>query len=140
MDRSYGAGNRERHDVFETVTANVRAAIAAGLHVQLKITPSAYMLPWVDRIMEYAGTLGAEDVNVNVALFEANKDTGRSMEDFGLSLEENARIHRKYRDMFPRKPEVRRRKRRSSWGTFRSMNHASCSEGSIVMAEEPPSL
>lgn len=92
------------HDVFETVTTNVRAAIAAGLHVQLKVTPSAYMMPWVDRIMEYAGTLGAEDVNVNVALLEANQDTGRSMEDFGLSLEENARIHRKYRDMFPRKP------------------------------------
>ena len=45
------------YDVFETVTANVRAAIAAGLHVRLMITPSAYMLPWVDRIMEYAKNL-----------------------------------------------------------------------------------
>ena len=42
------------HDVFDAVTENVRAAIAAGLHVRLMITPSAYMLPWVDRVMEYA--------------------------------------------------------------------------------------
>ncbi len=92
------------HDVFETVTTNVRAAIAAGLHVQLKITPSAYMLPWVDQIMEYAKTLGAEDVSVNVILMEANPDTDRRMEDFGLSLEENARIHRRQRELFPRTP------------------------------------
>ncbi len=94
------------HDVFETVTTNVRAAIAAGLHVQLKITPSAYMLPWVDRIMEYAKTFGAEDVNVNAMLMEANPDTDRRMEDFGMSLEENARIHRKQREMFPRAPKT----------------------------------
>ena len=94
------------HDVFNTVTENIRAVIEAGLHIQLKITPSSYMLPWVDRIMEYAGTLGAEDVNVNVALMEANADTGRSVEGFGLSLEENALIHRKYRDMYPRKPRI----------------------------------
>ena len=93
------------HDVFETVSANIRAAIAAGLHVRLMITPSAYMLPWVDRIMEYAKSFGADEVNVNAMLMEANPDTGRSMEDFGLSLEENARIHRKQRDMFPRKPK-----------------------------------
>ena len=90
------------HDVFEMVTANVRAAIAAGIHVRLMITPSAYMLPWVDCVMEYAKTFGAEDVVVNAMLMEANTDTGRSMEDFGLSLEENARIYRKQRDMFPR--------------------------------------
>lgn len=92
------------HDVFETVTTNVRAAIAAGLHVQLKITPSAYMLPWVDQIMEYAKTFDAEDVSVNAMLMEANPDTDRRMEDFGLSLEENARIHRRQRELFPRTP------------------------------------
>ena len=91
------------HDVFESVTANIRAAVAVGLHVRLMITPSAYMLPWVYRIMEYAKTLGVDDVLMNDILNEANPDTGRRMEEFGLSLEENARIHRKYRDMFPRK-------------------------------------
>lgn len=88
------------HDVFDTVTANVRAAIAAGLRVQLMITPSAYMLPWVDQVMEYAWTFGAENVQVNNMLFEANPGTGRSMEDFGLSLEENARIHRRQLELF----------------------------------------
>ncbi len=90
------------HDVFDTVTTNIRAAIEAGLHLRLKITPSAYMLPWVDKIMEYAKTFGADDVSVNTLLTEANPDTGRSMEDFGLSLEENAHIHRQYYDMFLR--------------------------------------
>lgn len=93
------------HDVFETVTTNIRAAIEAGLHIRLAITPSAYMLPWVDKIMEYSKTLGADDVNVNAMLMEANPDTDRRMEDFGLSLEENARIHRKQWEMFPRKPK-----------------------------------
>ena len=88
------------YDVFETVTTNIRTAIAAGLHLRLMVTPSAYMLPWVDRVMEYAKTFGADDVIVDAMLMEANPDTGRSMEDYGLSLEENARIHRKYRDMF----------------------------------------
>ena len=91
------------HDVFETVTSNVRAAVVAGVSVRLMITPSAYMRPWVDKVMEYAKTFGADDVILNDMLNEANPDTGRYMEDFGLSLEENARIYRKYRDMFPRK-------------------------------------
>ncbi len=95
------------YDVFETVTANVRAAIAAGLHLRLMITPSAYMLPWVDRVMEYAKTFGADDVFVNVMLMEANPDTGHSMEDYGLSLEENARIHRRYLELFLRTPKSR---------------------------------
>ncbi len=93
------------HDAFETVTKNVRAAIEAGLHIQLKITPSAYMLPWVDQVMEYAKTFGAEDVSVNAMLMEANPDTDRRMEDFGMSLEENARIHRRSRELFPRTPK-----------------------------------
>lgn len=102
MCRSTAAtGNPTGHDVFETVTESIRAAIAAGLHVRLVVTPSAYMLPWVDRIMEYAKTFGADDVNVNSILMEATPDTGRSMEDFGLSLEENARIQRKSLEMFP---------------------------------------
>jgi len=90
------------HDVFDTVGKNIRAAIAAGLPLRLMITPSAYMLPWVDRIMEYVKTLGADSVAVNSLLVEANPDTGRSMADFGLSLEENARIYKKSLELFPR--------------------------------------
>lgn len=90
------------HNAFETVTTNIRAAIKAGLHIRLMVTPSAYMLPWVDRIMEYAKIFGADDVIVNAMLMEANPGTERSVEDFGLSLEENGRIHREYRDKFPR--------------------------------------
>ena len=93
------------HDVFETVTANIRAAIAAGLHIRLMVVPSAYMLTWVDRIMEYSQTFDADEVRVNAMLMDANSDTGRRMEDFGLSLEENARIFRKSREMFPREPK-----------------------------------
>lgn len=90
------------HDEFETVTANIRAAIAAGLHLRLMITPSADMLPWVEKVMDLAKTLGADDVIVNNVLTEANPDTGRSMKDFGLSLEENTRIFRRSQELFPR--------------------------------------
>ena len=93
------------HDVFGTVETNIRAAIEAGLRVRLMITPSAYMLPWVDRIMEYATTFGADDVRVNEMLIEANPDTGRKMEEFGLSLEESARIYRRKLELFPREPK-----------------------------------
>ena len=92
------------HDVFETVTENIRAAIAAGLKIRIMITPSAYMLPWVDDVMEFAKSFGADDVIVNAMLMDANPDTGRDIESFGMSLEENARIHRKQWDMFPRRP------------------------------------
>lgn len=92
------------HDVFETVSANIRAAIAVGLRLRLMITPSAYMLPWVEQIMEYAKAFGAADVIVNSLLMEANPDTGRSMADFGLSLEENARIYKKSLELFPKTP------------------------------------
>lgn len=93
------------HDVFETINANIRAAIAAGLHLRLMITPSAYMLPWVDRIMEYAKSLGADAVRLNALLMEPNQGTGRHLEDFGLSIEENTRIHLKYLTLFPRPPK-----------------------------------
>ncbi len=89
------------HDVFEKVTENIKRAIEARLFVRLMVVPSAYMLPWVDRIMEYAKSLGAHEVKVNGALIEANKETGRSIEDFGISLEEHARIFRKSLEMFP---------------------------------------
>lgn len=92
------------HDVFETVTTNIRAAIEAGLHIRLAITPSAYMLPWVDKIMDYAKTFSVDEVIVDAMLIEANPETDRRMEDFGLSLEEYARIRRKQWEMFPRKP------------------------------------
>lgn len=91
------------YDVFETVTANVHAAIAAGIHVRLMVTPSAWMLPWVDQVMEYAKTFSADDVSVNTVLIEANSDTGRGMENFGLNLEENAYIFRRSRELFPQK-------------------------------------
>lgn len=89
------------HDVFEIVTTNIRVAIAERQHVRLMITPSAQMLPWVDRVMEYAKSFGADYIQLNPMLFEANSDTGRHMENFGLSLEANARIHRKYWDIYP---------------------------------------
>lgn len=93
------------HDVFETVQTNIRAAISAGLHLRLIITPSAYMLPWVDQIMEYAKNFGANDTIVNAILMEANPDTGRKMEDYGLSLEEIARIYRKSLVLFSTAPK-----------------------------------
>ena len=39
-------------DVYELVVQNIRAAITAGLQIRLMITPSTYMSPWTERIME----------------------------------------------------------------------------------------
>ena len=95
------------HDAFETVTGNIRAAIDAGLHLRLMVTPSAYMLPWVERVMEHAISFGAEDVLIGAMLWEADSNTGRSSEDYGLSLEQSARIYRRSREMFPRELKSR---------------------------------
>ncbi len=93
------------HDVFETVTGNIRAAIDAGLNIRLMITPSAYMLPWIDRIMDYARTFGADKVLVSSVLMEANTDTGRSISDYGFGIEDSLRISRRSHELFPNSPK-----------------------------------
>lgn len=89
-------------DSFEIITANIKRVIDAGFVVRLMITPSAYMMPWIDEIMEYAKSFGVQ-VIVNTILFEAEENTGREKTDFDLTLEEYNYINQKRREMFPQK-------------------------------------
>ena len=84
-DNSYEAVTGCR--VFETVDRNLRAALEADLPVRLMITPSACMLPYVERIMKYAGSFGVE-TRVNVYLGEPYDNTGRKKEDFDLTVDQ----------------------------------------------------
>ena len=87
-------------DVFETVTENIRRAIEAGLRVQISITPSRYMLPWVEETMDLAKSFGT-GVIVNDVLLEARDTTGRKLDGYNLSLDEYAEIDRLRREKFP---------------------------------------
>ncbi len=94
------------HDVFRTVSDNIRAAMKAGLHLRIMITPSRYMLPWVDRVMEYAKTFETS-VLVNELLIEPNPETGRTKESFQLDMEENLRIQSRVEELFPKAPKFK---------------------------------
>lgn len=89
-------------DVFEIVTGNIRAAIAAGLHLRIMITPSSYMSLWTEQTMELANTFEVPVV-VNSMLIEPNNGTGRKKEDFTLAETENEKIMQKKEELFPPK-------------------------------------
>lgn len=91
------------HDVFQAVSDNIRAAVDAGLHLCLMITPSAYMLPWVDGVMDYAKALGLP-VKVNDLFIEPAPETGRSGAPIRFSMEDNQRIYLRGRELFPAAP------------------------------------
>lgn len=88
------------HDRFETVDQNLRAAVEAVLPMRLMITPSGYMKPWVNRIMDYARSFGAKTV-VNTQLFSPHENTGRHKEDFDLSPEDIIEIKKRAYEIFP---------------------------------------
>ena len=85
-------------DVFDRVTENIRAARDAGLHVRLMVTPSRAMMPWVEETLRFAKGFGLP-VFVNGLLISPRKETGRDMNDFGLSAEESIEIQRKGREI-----------------------------------------
>lgn len=89
-------------DAFDTVTTNIRKAVESGLNVRIMITPSRYMLSRLDGIFALAKSFGTQ-VIVNSLLCEANDDTGRYIEEYGLSLEEYLMIDEKKKEIFPEK-------------------------------------
>lgn len=89
-------------DAYQTVVDNIRRAIAAGLQLRIMVTPSGYMSPWTEQVMELAKTFGVKVV-VNSILFEPNENTDRHKEDFDLTEAENDRILQKKAELFPPK-------------------------------------
>jgi radical SAM protein with 4Fe4S-binding SPASM domain len=86
-------------DAYEQVVSHIRMAIDAGLHIQIMITPSSYMSPWTDRVMQLAKSFYVS-VMVNDTLIDPYDNTGRQKKDFDIPLEEDLRIKEKRKEMF----------------------------------------
>jgi len=87
-------------DAYEQVVRNIRLAIDAGLTIQIMVTPSSYMSPWTERVMQLAKSFNVS-VMVNSMLFEPHENTGRKKADFDLTLEEDMNIKEKTKEMLP---------------------------------------
>ena len=87
-------------DAYERVVNNIRCVIDAGLRLRLMITPSSYMQPWTEQIMDFAKSFGVK-VIVNSVLIEPYENTNRTKADFDLTNAENDRIRAKREELFP---------------------------------------
>jgi radical SAM protein with 4Fe4S-binding SPASM domain len=85
-------------DAYEQVVSHIRMAIEVGLPIRLMITPSSYMSPWTERVMELADSFGVS-VNLNSGLIDPHDNTGRKKADFDISIEEDVSINKKYIEM-----------------------------------------
>ena len=86
-------------DAYEQVVSHIRMAIDAGLHIQIMITPSSYMSPWTERVLQLAKSFYVS-VLVNDTLIDPHDNTGRKKADFNLTLEEELRIKEKRKELF----------------------------------------
>lgn len=78
-------------DAFQVVSENIRNAIDAGFNIQLMITPSSYLSPWIEETLKLAKSFDVS-VSVNSTLNEPNENTGRHKEDFDITTEEYLHI------------------------------------------------
>lgn len=88
-------------DAFERVSKNIKMAIDAGLSLQIMVTPSSYMSPWTNKVMECAKSFGVS-VIVNGTLFAPHENTGRKLEDINISATEEIQIQEDRQELFPR--------------------------------------
>ena len=47
-------------DAYEQVVRNIRMAVESGLGIQIMVTPSNYMAPWAERVMQLAQSFGVK--------------------------------------------------------------------------------
>ena len=45
-------------DAYRQVVMHIRLAVEAGLKIRIMVTPSSYMSPWTERVMELAKSFG----------------------------------------------------------------------------------
>ena len=86
-------------DAYEQVVSHIQKAVDAGLHIQIIITPSSYMSPWTERVMQLAKSFDVS-VMVNDTLIDPYDNTGRQKKDFDIPLEEDLRIQEKRKELF----------------------------------------
>ena len=82
------------HRMFERVKTNILRLRDAGVNVHVAITPCKYL---IDEVVDIVAFLKKEKIfySVNPALCEANTGTGRTLEDFNISVEDEVEMHRK---------------------------------------------
>ena len=81
--------------VYGKVTENVLKLKNAGLNVVIAITPNKYLVEDIPAIMEFARDNHIKCA-MNNALVEAKEDTGRSLAEFGMTLEQRIRAFELY--------------------------------------------
>ena len=86
-------------DAYEQVVSHIRLAVEAGLKIQIMVTPSSYMSPWTERVMQLAKSFYVS-VMVNDTLIDPNDNTGRQKKDFDIPLEEELKIQEKRKKLF----------------------------------------
>lgn len=86
--------------VFETVRDNILALREAGIAFRLMITPSRYMLPWVENVMLLARELGGKTV-VNTMLIEPGDGVETRADDYGITVDDELRIAKRAKELFP---------------------------------------
>lgn len=84
------------HRMFARVRDNIMRMKNAGLNVKISVTVCKYNYDEAEHIVKFALDNGF-DYTVDMAMHEANDDTGRSSDDYALTGEE---IAQKYRDIF----------------------------------------
>lgn len=87
------------HRMYERVKANILKLRDAGLNVQVAITPCKYL---VDEVVDIVDLLRKEKIYylINPALCDANDDTGRSIESFNISIEQEIEMFSKLRNRY----------------------------------------
>ncbi len=78
------------HRVYGKVIENILKLKNAGLHVTIAVTPNKYLVEDIPSILKFAKDHQIE-YSMNSALVQANEDTGRDIEDYGMTLEQRIR-------------------------------------------------
>lgn len=76
---------------YERVLSNIHLLKELGIHVSISITPSRPLLPDVLKIIDFCRNEGLK-YNITYSLNDAREDTGRSIESFGLTAEEELNL------------------------------------------------
>ena len=85
------------HRVYKRVKESILKLRDAGINLCIAITPSKYLIDDVLNIVEFAKRERIFYL-VNPALMQANDDTGRDIEDYGLTPEQSIEIKRRVRE------------------------------------------
>jgi len=70
-------------DAYERVVSNIQTVLDNKLNTRIMITPSEYVMPWIEQVMRLADSFGVS-VMLTDFLIHPNDNTGRSKEDYDI--------------------------------------------------------